>query len=99
MLSVNQINAQAKIMDLWKAIHDPDHPSKIEKMEHDPNACLTRSVANGDLKEFGKSGLVQSTFLSDASKAWNNCPREVKDCDSIWKAKKAIRNFVEKLPV
>ena len=56
-------------------------------------------MANGDLKEFGKSGIVQSTFLSDASKAWNNCPSEVKDCDNIWKAKKAIRIFVERLPV
>ena len=99
MLSVNQINAQAKIMEVWKATHDPDHPLKIERLVHDPKACVTRSVINGDLKEFGKSGLVQSTFLNDASKAWNNCPREVKDCDSIWKAKKAIKNFVEKLPV
>ena len=45
------------------------------------------------------TGIVQSTFLSDASKAWNICPSIVKDCDSIWKAKKKIRNFDGKLPI
>ena len=61
--------------------------------------CLTRSVANGDLKEFGKTEIVHSTFLSDASKVWNNCPTEIKDCDTLWKAKKTIKSFVETLPI
>ena len=29
MLSVNQTNAQIKITDVWKALHDPYHPLKI----------------------------------------------------------------------
>ena len=51
------------------------------------------------LKEFGKSTIVQSTFLSDASKVWNNCPKEIKECVTLWQAKKAIKSFVVNLPI
>ena len=99
MLSVNQLNAQIKITEVWKAVHDLNHPLKIEKLVHDESTCLTRAVANGDLKEFGKTSIVQSTFLSDACKVWNNCPSCIKDCDTIWKAKKAIKTLVSTLLV
>ena len=99
MLSVNQINAQIKITEVWKAIHDPSHPLKIEKVNHDSQLCVTRSVTQGDLKEFGKTDMVQSSFLSDASKAWNACPLEIKNSSSLWSAKKSIRKFVETLPI
>ena len=99
MLSVNQINAQIKISEVWKAEHVPNHPLKIEKVNHESSACKTRSVTNGDLKEFGKSNIVQSTFISDASRVWNICPDEIKNSDTFWKAKKAIKSFVKTLPI
>ena len=99
MLSVNQLNAQIKLTEVWKAKHDSNHPLKIEETVHDVSTCLTRAVANGDLKEFGKSTILQSTFLSDASKAWNNCPKEIKECVTLWQAKKAIKRFVVNLPI
>ena len=88
-----------KITEVWKAIHDPSHPLKIEKVNHDNQLCVTRSVTQGDLKEFGKTGMVQSSFLSDASKAWNACPIEIKNSSSLWSAKKSIMKFVETLPI
>ena len=99
MLSVNQINAQIKINEVWKALHVPNHPFKIEKVIHDNSTCVTRAEANGELKEFGKSVIVQSTFLSDASHVWNKCPSSIKDCDTLWKATKTIRTFVASLPI
>ena len=93
MLSVNQMNAQIKITEVWKAINDSNHPLKFEKVKHDSHLCLPRSITNGDLKEFGKTNIVQSTFLSDASKIWNLCPCEIKNCSSIWAAKKSIRKI------
>ena len=73
MLSVNQMNAQIKITEVWKSQNVPNHPFKTEKVCHDTDICTTRAVSNGDLKEFGKTDLLQSTFLSDASKSWNKC--------------------------
>ena len=99
MLSVNQMNAQIKITEVWKAVHDVKHPLKIEKVAHDSRSCKTRAVTNGDLKVFGKSEMLQSTFLSDASKIWNNCPNELKESKTLWIAKKAIKTFVATLPV
>ena len=86
VLSVNQINAQIKITEVWKAMQDANHPLKIEKVAHDLRSCTTRSVTNGDLKEFGKLIILQSTFLSDASKVWNKCPTNLKECESLLKA-------------
>ena len=85
--------------EVWKALHDSNHPLNIEKVVHDDSTCTTRSVTNGDLKEFGKSNIVHSTFLSDASRVWNKCPNNIKECDTIWKAKKAIKSFVVTLPI
>ena len=99
MLSVNQLNAQIKILEVWKATSDSSHPMNIEKITHGTNTSTTRAVAKGDLLKFGKSNLVQSTYLSDASKAWNKCPESVKLCKNLWYAKKAIKTFVETLPI
>ena len=96
MLYVNQINAQIKITEAWKWSKDPENPLKFTTVAND---CATRSVTKGDLVEFGKSDLVKSSFLSDASKAWNNTPSSIKDCSTIWAAKKAIKEFVKNLPV
>ena len=99
MLSVNQLNAQIKITEVWKALNDTNRPLKVEKVVQGKSNCLTRAVATGNLKEFGKTSLVQSTFLSDASKVWNKCPNSIKECDTVWKAKKSIRTFVQSLPI
>ena len=96
MISVNQMNAQIKLSEVWKF---ENYPLKIEKVNHDNNLCKTRSILKGDLKEFGKSDIVHSTFLSDASQIWNACPIEIKNCSSLWSAKKLIRKFVETLPI
>ena len=99
MLSVNQMNAQIKITEAWKASHDQDYPLKIEKVKNAEECVKTRSVSNGDVVVSGKTELVQSTYLSDSSKAWNKIPNEIKDCKSIGCAKKLIKQFVAKLPI
>ena len=99
MLSVNQLNAQIKLTEVWKAMQDQHHPMKIEKVIHGDSACLTRSVMKGDLKEFGKTEMVQSTYLSDASKVWNKCPININESLTLGVAKKTIKAFVSTLPI
>ena len=99
MLSVNQLNAQIKITEVWKAVQDQHHPMKIEKVIHGESSCLTRSVVKGDLKEFGKTEIVQSTYLSDACKVWNKCPKNIKESLTLGVAKKTIKAFVTTLPI
>ena len=80
-------------------MYDRSYPLKIKAVCHEDTLCVTRAVSNGALVEFGKTEILQSTFLSDASKAWNRCPESVTSCKTLWSAKKAIKTFVETLPI
>ncbi len=44
MLSVNQIAAQIKLTEMWKASNDPQYPIKMKTRERQENAIETRSV-------------------------------------------------------
>ena len=99
MLSVNQMNAQIKITEAWKASQDEEYPLKIVKVKNAENCAKTRAIANGDVMVSGKTKLVQATYLSDSSKAWNKIPNDIKDCKTIWVAKKVIKKFVATLPI
>jgi hypothetical protein len=49
MLSVNQIAAQIKLTEMWKASNDPQFPIKMKTRERQENAITTRSLTRGDL--------------------------------------------------
>ncbi len=42
MLSVNQIAAQIKLAEMWKASNDPQYPTKMKTRERQENAIETR---------------------------------------------------------
>ena len=83
-------------MEVWKSQKDSDYPINFQKVTSE---CATRAVINGNLMESGRTDLVKCSFQSDASKAWNRTPSDIKNCDSIWAAKKAIKKFVKLLPI
>ena len=90
MLSVNQINAQVKLTEMWKANYVPNYPIKLEKKDLNSATNLTRSMTRGDFILQGKNDLCKSSFIHDASKIRNNAPRSIKECNTIYKAKKEI---------
>ena len=47
MLSVNQIAAQIKLTEMWKASNDPQYPIKMKTKERQENAVETRSLTRG----------------------------------------------------
>jgi hypothetical protein len=51
VLSVNQIAAQIKLTEMWKASNDPQYPIKMKTRERQENAITTRSLTRGDLTE------------------------------------------------
>ncbi len=55
MLSVNQIAAQIKLMEKWKASNDPQYPIKMKTRERQKNAITTRNLTCGYLTEVGRS--------------------------------------------
>ncbi len=68
MLSVNQIAAQIKLTEMWKASNDPQYPIKMKTKERQENAVETRSLTWGDLTEVGRSTKAKKSFTCDAVK-------------------------------
>ena len=58
MLSLNQINAQVKLTEMWKASNVQDYPTKLVKKAPNSENMLTRSTVRGDLVPQGVSCLT-----------------------------------------
>ena len=84
MLSVNQINAQIKLTEMWKATNDSEHPFKIQKKSVGEDGRCSRSISNGMIKVTAASNLTQRTFINDGIKAWNLAPQGIKEI-KLWK--------------
>ena len=71
MLSVNHINAQVKLTEMWKMDNIKDYPMQIKRLETLNGARTTRAVTSGTLVEQGISNLATSTYINDSARIWN----------------------------
>ena len=99
MLSVNQVNAQVKLTEIWKSINDYKYPIQSQKLNYNTEARSTRASNRGDLKIEASTLKSQATFLNDAFKIWNAAPSNIKNSKSLAIAKKEIRKFTTTLPI
>ncbi len=99
MLSVNQIAAQIKLTEMWKASNDPQYPIKMKTRERQENAMKTRSVTRGGLTEVGRSTRAKKSFMCDAAKVWKKAPEKIRTSKTLTPAKKAIREHCKSLPI
>ena len=99
MLSVNQLNAKVKLLEVWKALNVEDYPLKVERQSTDASRVNTRADSTKKPIEIGNSLLVQKTCISDAIHLWNKAPNQVTSCSSLSQAKSVIKKFVRQLPI
>ena len=99
MLSVNQINAQVKLTKIWKSLNVDDYPQIGSLKTCNDAHRASRATTRGDLVIKGKTELRQSSFINDAAKIWNNAPISVKQCKTLFGAKREIKKFVLTLPI
>ena len=99
MLSVNQVAAQIKLTEIWKAINVPKFPIKVMKQETPIDSRTTRGVTNGKLIEEGSSTLIINSCIGDATRLWNRAPEGIKNSNIIATAKSEIKKFVLTLPL
>ena len=59
MLSVNQMNAECKIKEIWKSLNIKDYPLKVERQMSTENMRVTRAITQERLVEHGKSTISQ----------------------------------------
>ena len=67
-----------------------------------PNAwkeAIIKSLEANQLKEAHGGKILTSTYINDAAKLWNIAPDNIKHSDSIYSAKKNIKNFIRGLPI
>ena len=95
MLSINQMHAQVKLTEMWKAVNYSNYPLNIEQLQPAENGRATRGVSDGKLSE----PATLNTFIGNATKLWNRAPTVIKNSKSISVAKKEIKAFCKTLPV
>ena len=99
LLSVNQISAQIKLTEIWKATNIPKFPIKVIKKVKAQGARITRGVTAGKLIEEGFSNQMLKSFIGGATQLWNKAPLAITESTSIYTAKKDIKKFVVSLPI
>ena len=99
MSSVNQLNAQIKITEIWKAVHKDNYPIEVKKYILEADERILRSKISDKLLVKGHSDLMKSSYKNDAIKLWNNCPDSITKCTSVYSAKKAIKTCVKNFPI
>ena len=99
MLSVNQISAQIKLTEIWKALNIPKFPLKVNRQEAAEDGRITRGVTTGKLVEEGSSTLSTNSFIGDATRLWNKAPEAIKNTKTLNSAKAEIKKFVLTLPI
>ena len=48
---------------------------------------------------FNDANMQDSTFINDAARLWNVAPAAIKNCKTLFAAKKQIKIFVRTLPI
>ena len=99
LLSVNQINASIKLLEVWKSMNDTAYPIKWIKRRDDQQRLGLKSSNKPDITIKSHSKIQSGTFFNDAAQIWNDAPVSIKECKSIYAAKKNIKSFVKLLPI
>ena len=84
---------------MWKVSNSTCNSFNTKKLTNYADARCSRSITNGNFQEEGTSERAKSTFINDATRAWNKAPINIKHCKSLYSAKKAIKVYVKSLPI
>ena len=97
-LSVNQLAAEIRLMEVWKSLNLEDYCLKSLFQEVDRERT-TRSTGTRKLKINFKTKIRESSFHYQSVRVWNSAPEDVTNASNESQAKSAIRRFVLSLPV
>ena len=87
------------MLEVWKARQDKDYPVRIEFQSSGENERRTRGDTAGRAIERGRTNKARNTFVGDATRIWKRAPTSVTEATTLRRAKKAIKEFCQSLPV
>ena len=99
LLSVNQINAQVKIQEVWKSLHNIKYPVSWVNINNSKIRQDLRSCNVAVLKETGNSKIQSASFYNDAARVWNQLPIQIKNCLTLSAVKRETKKYVKTLPI
>ena len=97
--SVNQINAQTKLLQVWKSQQSETFPIQWVRRNEAIQDRRTRASKENLVTEYVGGHTLMATFISDAARVWNLAPESIKNCTSLLMAKKRIKEFSLTLPI
>ena len=97
--SVNQINVQIKLLEIWKSQQSDSYPTQWRTRNDAVLDRRTRASNENLLHEAYGCNILNSTFINDAARIWNLAPSSIKISTSIIAAKKNIKNYIYSLPL
>jgi hypothetical protein len=62
LMSVNQINATKKLLEIWKSLNLKNYPLQVEQQSPKTETISTRTCTIGRLCEVGKSDILQKNL-------------------------------------
>ena len=99
MMSVNQINAQIKLLEVRKSQQSETYPIKWTSRNEAIQDRRTRSSNENFLHESFGCKILNSTFTNDSARIWNLAPNSIKISATKSCAKRNIKNYILNLPL
>ena len=75
---VNQINAQIKLLEIWKSQHSETYPIKWRTRNNATQDRRTRASNENLLHESYGCKILNSTFINDSARIWKLTPNFIK---------------------
>ena len=89
LLSVNQMEAQIKLLEARKSVNLENYPIQMENNQLQMAEQSTVKLWKDDSRVTS----AKESFIRDAAKLWNNAPSTVKSAKSLYLAKKEILKY------
>ena len=90
-LSINQLNAETRLLEAWKSIHTEDYCMTDLLHVKPKNRHMGTRSDDETLLEQGKAHkFANGSFGQRTAQIWNAAPRDVKDASTLYTAKKTI---------
>ena len=99
LLSVNQLAAKIKIIEVWKTINKEGYPLSLDPYNRNLQDHELRIQHNGVFKDDCRLQKSQSSFHIDAARLWNATSDSIRLAINLAAAKGAADIFCRSLPV
>ena len=101
LLSVNQLAAKIKLIEVWKMINKEGSPLHLEpylrRSGEDQHELRIRH--NRIFNDYSKLKNSESSFHIDAARLWNALPNQIREERSLGIVKSRLNEFCKSLPI